>query len=540
MEAKNFIEEIIIADLESGKVKEIVTRFPPEPNGYLHIGHAKSICLNFTTAAKFGGKCNLRFDDTNPVKEDIEYINSIQEDIKWLGFQWDGLYYASDYFERMYECACALINKGKAYICELTAEQMREYRGTLKEGGRKSPWRDRPVEENLRLFKEMRQGKHPDGKYTLRAKIDMDSPNINMRDPIIYRNLTAAHHRTGDKWCLYPMYDYAHPLEDAFEGITHSICTLEFEDHRPFYDWVINEVGFEKPPHQYEFARLNITRTIMSKRYLKKLVDEKAVDGWDDPRMPTIAGLRRRGYPAAAIRDFCQRVGVAKSNSEVDAGLLEHCARENLNMTAARAMVVSDPIKVVITNYPDNKTEEVYLENNPNDETAGKHAVTFAREIYIERDDFSLNPPPKYFRLTKGGIVRLKGAYIIKCADVVTDKNGAVKELRCEYIEGTMSGSDNSGIKVKGVIHWVAAKAAVDVTLKQYDYLLTAENPDKDFSERLNPSSLKVLKAKAEPFISGGGVFQFIRLGYYCADKYGAAKNPVFNQIVSLKDSYKI
>ena len=540
LEPKNFIEEIIIDDLKSGRVKEIVTRFPPEPNGYLHIGHAKAICLNFTTAAKFGGKCNLRFDDTNPVKEDIEYVESIQEDIQWLGFQWDGLFYAADYFDKMYDCAVKLIKKGKAYVCELTAEEMREYRGTLKEGGKNSPWREREANENLKLFKEMREGKHPDGKYTLRAKIDMDSPNINMRDPVIYRSLKASHHRTGDKWCIYPMYDYAHPLEDAFEGITHSICTLEFEDHRPFYDWVINETGFKKPPHQYEFARLNITRTIMSKRYLKKLVDDGAADGWDDPRMPTIAGMRRRGYPAAAIRDFCSRVGVAKANSEVDAGLLEHCVRENLNMTAARAMVVSDPIKVVITNYPTDKTEEVFIDNNPNDESAGKHLAVFAREIYIERDDFSLNPPPKYHRLTKGGMVRLKGAYIIRCSEVITDKNGVFKELHCEYIPGTMSGQDSSGIKVKGVIHWAAASAAVDITLKQYDYLLKADDGEgKDFSDRLNPDSLKILKAKAEPFALSGGTFQFIRLGYYCADKKSTPENPVFNLIVSLKDSYK-
>ncbi len=539
LEAKNFIEEIIIDDLKAGRVKDIVMRFPPEPNGYLHVGHAKAICLNFMTSAKFGGKCNLRFDDTNPVKEDIEYINSIQEDIAWLGFKWDGLYYASDYFEKMYECAVKLINKGKAYICELTAEQMKEYRGTLTEGGKESPYRNRPAEESLRLFSEMRAGRHADGKYTLRAKIDMDSPNINMRDPIIYRSLKASHHRTGDKWCIYPMYDYAHPLEDAFEGITHSVCTLEFEDHRPFYDWVINEIGFDVPPHQYEFARLNITRTIMSKRYLKKLVDSKFVDGWDDPRMPTIAGMRRRGYPPAAIRDFCTRVGVAKANSEVEASLLEHCVRENLNLAAGRAMAVADPVKVTIINYPEGKCEEGYVDNNPNDENAGKHAVTFSREIYIERDDFSLAPPPKYFRLTKGGMVRLKGAYIIKCVDAVLDKSGKVKELLCEYIEGTMSGSDTSGIKVKGVIHWVAASAAVDVTLRQYDYLLTAENADKDFSERLNNGSLKVVKAKAEPYVLKGGTFQFIRLGYYCADKTSTAKKPVFNEIVPLKDSFK-
>lgn len=536
----NFIEEIITDDLKNGRVKEIITRFPPEPNGYLHIGHAKSICLNFTMAQKYNGKCNIRFDDTNPEKENEEFCQSIVKDVEWLGFKGDILY-SSDYFDIMYECAVKLIKKGKAFVCELTPDQIREYRGTLTEPGKPSPYRDRSIEENLRLFEEMREGKHPDGSMTLRAKIDMASPNINMRDPVIYRVLHAHHHRQGDKWCIYPMYDFAHPIEDAIEKISHSICTLEFEDHRPLYDWVIDECEFDPKPHQYEFARLNLTRTIMSKRYLKKLVDEGVVDGWDDPRMPTLAGLRRRGYPAEALKTFCELIGVSKANSEVDVGLLEHCIRDYLNEKADRAMVVKEPLKVTITNYPEDKTEMLKVENNPNDPERGYREISFSNQVYIEKEDFKLVPPPKYHRLVKGGMVRLKGAYIIRCDDVVLDNKGEPIELKCTYFPESKSGSDTSGLKVKGVIHFVDFKNNYPCTVVDYDYLLDPDDgTKKDFSERLNKKSKTVFaNAVAEKSLENAKVgvpYQFIRNAYYCRD----SKTNVFNHIVGLKDSYKV
>ena len=536
----NFIEEIIEKDLSEGRVKEIVTRFPPEPNGYLHIGHAKSICLNYYgTAVKYGGKCNLRFDDTNPVKEDDEFVQSIINDVKWLGWQGD-VYFASDYFDVMYETAVKLIKKDKAYVDDITPEEMRALRGTLTTPGTETKNRNRPVEESLRLFEDMKNGKVEDGALVLRAKIDMASPNINMRDPIIYRVLKATHHRQGDKWCVYPMYDFAHPIEDAVEGITHSICTLEFEDHRPLYDWVLKEGEFENPPHQYEFARLNIERTIMSKRYLKKLVDEKFVDGWDDPRMPTIAGLRRRGYTPSSLREFCERIGVAKANSEVELAQLESCIRDELNVTADRAMAVLKPLELVITNRPDGYSEEVSVEVNPNSPEKGERKVAFSNRLYIESDDFSLNPPPKYKRLTKGGAVRLKGAYIIRCTGC-DEENGEVKRVYAEIVEGSKSGEDNSGVKAKGVIHWVDAHTAVDMTVNLYDSLLLPyDGVHEDFSERLNPESRITLNAKGESELSKARPltsFQFIRQGYFCRDC--KSKELVFNRIVSLKDGYK-
>ena len=455
-ESKNFIEDIIDGDLASGKVKEVYTRFPPEPNGYLHVGHAKSLCINFGIASKYNGKCNLRFDDTNPAKEDEEYVESIKRDIEWLGFKWDKLLFASDYFDVIYDCAIKLIKKGKAYVCDLSAEEIKNTRGTLTQPGAESPYRNRSVEENLRLFEGMKNGEFADGSKVLRAKIYMASPNLNMRDPVIYRVLHATHHNTGDKWCIYPMYDFAHPIEDAHEGITHSICTLEFEDHRPLYDWVVRECEFPDPlPQQIEFARLNITNTIMSKRYLKRLVDEGKVMGWDDPRMPTLSGMRRRGIPAAALRDFCERIGVSKANSEVESAYLDSCVRDNLNMTADRVMAVLEPLKVVLTNVEDKEVLEV--ENNPNAETITHRQVTFGKNIYIDRSDFALVPPPKYFRLKPDGYVRLKGAYIIHCDEVVYNDSGDVDYLKCSIVPDSKSGSDTSGMKVKGVIQWVDA-----------------------------------------------------------------------------------
>lgn len=535
----NFIEEIIVDDLENKRIDGLITRFPPEPNGYLHIGHAKAICLNFTLAQKYNGKCNLRFDDTNPEKEEEEYCNAIIRDVEWLGFQGD-IYYASDYFDIMYECAIKLIKKGKAYVDELTPEQIREYRGTLTEPGKPSPYRDRSIEENLRLFEEMRQGKHPDGSMTLRAKIDMSSPNINMRDPVIYRILHAPHHRQGDKWCIYPMYDFAHPIEDAVEKITHSICTLEFEDHRPLYDWVIQECEFDPQPHQYEFARLNLTRTIMSKRYLKRLVDEGVVEGWDDPRMPTLAGMRRRGYPPEAIREFCELIGVSKANSEVDVALLEHCVRDVLNVKADRAMVVKEPLKVTITNYPEGQSEILKIENHPNDAQRGVREVAFSGEIFIEKEDFKLNPPPKYKRLVKGGMVRLKGAYIIRCDDVVLDDKGEPIELKCTYFPNSKSGQDTSGLKASGVIHFVDAHQNYPCKVVDYDYLLNDDDASKDFMERLNPNSKvdfpQAIAEKSLQDAKPGVPYQFMRNAYYCLDE----KTNAFIQIVGLKDSYKI
>ena len=539
--ANNFIESIVESDLENGVHKTIVTRFPPEPNGYLHIGHAKSLCINFGIKEKYNGKCNLRFDDTNPTKEDVEYVDSIKEDIRWLGFAWDNECFASDYFEQTYQYAELLIKKGLAYVCDLSAEEIRATRGTLFEPGVNSPYRDRSVEENLELFRGMRAGLYPDGSKVLRAKIDMASNNLNMRDPVIYRVLRAHHHHTGDKWLIYPMYDFAHPIGDAIEGVTHSICTLEFEDHRPLYDWVTQNCGFENPPHQYEFARLNSQNTIMSKRYLKKLVESGAVDGWDDPRMPTLSGMRKRGYPAEAIKDFCAKVGVAKANSEVESALLEHCVRDYLNEKADRAMVVEKPLKVIVDNFT-GEPEEIETDNNPNAENGGKHVVRFGKEIYIDSADFAVVPPPKYKRLVPGGMVRLKGAYILKYVSHEANADGEVTLLHCEYVEKSKSGEENAGIKVKGVVQWVNAEDAVDVTLNKYaGLLLDEEDGEKDFDKRLNPQSLVVVKgAKAEPFLTQEGAdksFQFMRMGYYkVAETDG--KNALCYLIVDLKDSF--
>ena len=533
----NFIEEIIDADLAAGRETEIVTRFPPEPNGYLHIGHAKAICLNIAMAEKYGGKCNLRFDDTNPVKEEDEYVQSIIADARWLGWKGD-IYFASDYFGIMYEAAVRLIEKGKAYVDDITPEEMRVMRGTLTEPGKESKNRNRPIEESLRLFADMRDGKVADGALVLRAKIDMASPNINMRDPIIYRVLKAHHHRQGDAWCVYPMYDFAHPIEDAVEHISHSICTLEFEDHRPLYDWVLKECGmFPHPPHQYEFARLNLERTIMSKRYLKKLVDDGFVSGWDDPRMPTIAGLRRRGYTPSSIRTFCERIGVAKANSEVEAGQLESCIREELNATAPRAMAVLEPLELVLENVPDSYSETLSFEVLPFSESTQTRPVTLTKHIYIEKSDFAVVPPPKYKRLIPGGTVRLKSGYIIRCTGYEGTQDN-VTRVYADIIEGTRSGQDNSGIKVKGVIHWVNANAA-PATVRLYDYLLTAENPQADFGDRLNPNSLITCAARVEEYLANaapGSSYQFLRQGYFCRDT--KEDGLVFNRIVSLKDAY--
>lgn len=544
--SSNFIYNIIDEDLKSGKHPEgIHTRFPPEPNGYLHIGHAKSICLNFGTAEKYAGLCNLRFDDTNPTKEDTEYVDSIQEDIKWLGFSWGNRrYYASDYFEKLYEYACALIEKGLAYVDDLTAEEIRAYRGTLTEPGRESPCRNRSVAENLALFERMKAGEFPDGSRVLRAKIDMASPNITMRDPVIYRIAHAVHHRTGDAWCIYPMYDFAHPLSDAIENITHSLCTLEFEDHRPFYDWLLEVLGFDKNtrPRQIEFARLNVTNTITSKRKLRQLVEEGHVRDWDDPRMPTLSGLRRRGYTPASIRDFCERIGVAKSNSTVDVAMLEHCVREDLNEHAARVMAVLRPLKVVLTNYPEDKSEELLAENHPT--RGGKRYVPFSRELYIEREDFMEEPPKKFFRLRPGGEVRLKHAYIIKCEEVVKDEKGEIAELRCTYDSESKSGGAAANRKVKGTLHWVSAKDAMDAEVRLYDYLLKTEEAEEaaDFLASLNPHSLEVIEgAKVEPSLARtaeGTHYQFLRTGYFVVDKDTRPDKLVFNRIVGLKDSW--
>ena len=544
--SSNFIYNIIDEDLKSGKHPEgIHTRFPPEPNGYLHIGHAKSICLNFGTAEKYAGLCNLRFDDTNPTKEDTEYVDSIQEDIKWLGFSWgDRRYYASDYFEKLYEYACALIEQGLAYVDDLTAEEIRAYRGTLTEPGRESPCRSRSVAENLALFQRMKAGEFPDGSRVLRAKIDMASPNITMRDPVIYRIAHAVHHRTGDAWCIYPMYDFAHPLSDAIENITHSLCTLEFEDHRPFYDWLLEVLGFDKNtrPRQIEFARLNVTNTITSKRKLRQLVEEGHVRGWDDPRMPTISGLRRRGYTPASIRDFCERIGVAKSNSTVDVAMLEHCVREDLNEHAARVMAVLHPLKVVLTNYPEDKSEELLAENHPT--RGGKRYVPFSRELYIEREDFMEEPPKKFFRLRPGGEVRLKHAYIIKCEEVVKDEKGEITELRCTYDPESKSGGSAANRKVKGTLHWVSANDAMDAEVRLYDYLLKTDNEETtaDFIASLNPHSLEVIEgAKVEPSLARtaeGTHYQFLRTGYFVVDKDTRPDRLVFNRVVGLKDSW--
>ncbi len=531
----NFIEEIIDSDLAAGRETEIITRFPPEPNGYLHIGHAKAICLNVAMAKKYNGKCNLRFDDTNPVKEDDEFVQSIIKDARWLGWEGD-VYYASDYFEIMYNAAVTLIKKGKAYIDDVTPEDMKKMRGTLTEAGVESKYRNRPIAESLELFEQMRAGKIADGALVLRAKIDMASPNINMRDPIIYRVLKAHHHRQGDKWCVYPMYDFAHPIEDAVENISHSICTLEFEDHRPLYDWVLRECEFPHPPHQYEFARLNIRRTIMSKRYLKKLVDEEFVSGWDDPRMPTIAGLRRRGYTPSSIREFCERIGVAKANSEVETAQLESCIREELNAAAPRAMAVIEPLELVLDNLPDGYCEELDFEINQFQPEKGSRKITLTKRVYIEKSDFAVVPPPKYKRLTVGGTVRLKSGYIIKCTGYDGTEND-VKRVHAEIVAGTKSGEDNSGIKVKGVIHWVSDKA-VKAKVRLYDYLLIDDDSIPDFNDRLNTESLVEKEALIEEYLSNaakGDSFQFMRQGYFCRD---IKEGLVFNRIVGLKDAY--
>lgn len=542
--SSNFIKNIVIEDLKSGKVKEVVTRFPPEPNGYLHIGHAKAIWLNFELADEFKGRTNLRFDDTNPLKEDEEYVKAIKEDVKWLGFDWDGLYFASDYFEEMYNRAVKLIQKGKAYVDDQSAEQIRETRGTLTEPGKESPYRNRSVEENLDLFERMRKGEFQNGEKVLRAKIDMASPNINLRDPVIYRVSHATHHNTGDKWCIYPMYAFAHPLEDAIEGITHSICTLEFEDQRPLYDWVIRECEMEHTPHQYEFARLNLTNSIMSKRYLKQLVDAGIVDGWDDPRMPTISGLRRKGYTPESIRNLCRETGVSKSNSVVDSKMLEHFIREDLKLKAPRTMGILKPLKVVITNYPEGQAEMLEAEINPENPDMGTRQIPFSREIYIEQDDFMENPPKKYFRLFPGNEVRLKHAYFIKCNEVIKNEAGEVVEIHCTYDPETKSGTGFTGRKVKGTIHWVEAAQAVPAEFRLYEPLiLDEEEPTgKPFMERLNPNSLKVVQGFVEPNMKGAKAqdkFQFFRHGYFNVDsKDSTDDHLVFNLIVSLKSSF--
>lgn len=549
-EKLNFIEEIIEKSIADGEPR-VHTRFPPEPNGYLHIGHAKSICLNFGLAKKYDGKCNLRFDDTNPVKEDVEYVDSIKEDIKWLGFDWAEEHYASDYFEQLYDWAVELIKKGLAYVDDQTQEEIRIGRGTVTQPGVNSPYRDRSVEENLRLFAEMREGKYKDGEKVLRAKIDMAHPNMLLRDPLMYRIIHTEHHRTGNKWCIYPMYDYAHGESDSIEKITHSICTLEFDVHRPLYDWFIEKLGIY-PSRQYEFARLNITNTVMSKRKLLQLVKEGHVTGWDDPRMPTISGLRRRGYTPESIRMFAEKVGVAKRDNVIDLGLLEWCVREDLNKTAQRRMAVLNPLKVVITNYPEGQTEYLECVNNPEDPEAGTRRVPFSRELYIERDDFMEEPPKKFFRLRPGGEVRLRYGYLVKCDEVVKDPDtGEVIELRCTYDPLSLGGGSSDGRKVKGIIHWVSAEHAVPADVMLFDRLFAVENPDEapeggSFLDNLNPDSLKVVRAQCEPSLGEampGEKFQFERLGYFCADTGSAAEGkdtcvPVFNRTVGLKDSW--
>lgn len=545
----NFIQDIIEEDLRTGKVNKVHTRFPPEPNGYLHIGHAKAICIDFGMAEKYNGLCNLRFDDTNPTKEDIEYVDSIIEDIKWLGFDWeDRLYYASDYYDQFYDYAVTLVKKGLAYVDDLTAEEIREYRGTLTEPGKDSPYRNRSIEENLDLFERMKNGEFDNGERVLRAKIDMASPNMNMRDPVIYRILKAPHHRTGDKWCIYPMYDFAHPLEDEIENITHSLCSLEFEDHRPLYDWFLEKLEIENPPRQFEFARLNLTYTMMSKRKLRNLVENNIVDSWDDPRMPTLSGLRRRGFTPASIRNFCDLIGVSKTYSVVDYAFLEHCIREDLNKKALRVMAILDPLKVIIDNYPEDLTEEMDVENNPEAPETGTRKVPFSRELYIERDDFQENPPKKYFRLKPGAEVRLKNAYIVKCESFVKDDDGNIIEVHCTYDPESRGGSAPDGRKVRGTIQWVSARHAEDAEVRLYDHLFTKENPDDvsedgDYMENINPDSLIVLKnCKLEPSLKGakpGEAFQFIRTGYFCVDSKEYKKgNLVFNRTVSLKDTW--
>ena len=548
----DFIREIVAADVAAGKNGgRVVTRFPPEPNGYLHIGHAKAICLDFGVASEFGGHCNLRFDDTNPVKEDVEYVDSIKADVEWLGFHWhDRELYASDYYEQLYQYAEGLIRKGVAYVDSLSADEMREHRGTLTAPGRNSPYRTRSVDENLDLFRRMRAGEFADGAHVLRAKIDMASPNITMRDPVLYRIRHADHHRTGGAWCIYPMYDFAHPLSDAIEGITHSFCTLEYVDHRPLYDWVIEQAQTPARPRQYEFARLNLNYTVMSKRKLLQLVEQRHVNGWDDPRMPTVTGLRRRGYTPESIRDFCNRVGVAKKENVIDVGLLEHCVREDLNARAPRAMAVLRPLKFVLTNYPEGQSEDFDIASHPDNASLGSRRVPFSREIYIERDDFMEDPPKKYFRLAPGREVRLRNAYLVTCTHAIKNGDGEIVELRGTYDPATRGGDAPDGRKVKATLHWVSAQHAVDAEVRLYDRLFTSEDPEgaaanagAEFTQQLNPSSLEVLKGcKVEPQLrdaTAGSRFQFERQGYFCVDPDSAPGAPVFNRTVSLKDSWK-
>jgi glutaminyl-tRNA synthetase len=543
----DFIRTMVVNDRESGKWDgRLATRFPPEPNGYLHLGHAKSICLNFGIAGEFGGVCHLRFDDTNPTREEEEYVQSIMQDVQWLGFDWgEHLYYASDYFDQLYEWALKLIREGKAFVCDLTAEQIREHRGTLKEPGRKSPYRDRSVEENLDLFERMKNGEFGNGEKTLRAKIDMACPNLNMRDPVMYRILHARHHRTGDKWCIYPMYDFAHGQSDSIEKITHSICTLEFEDHRPLYDWYCENLEIWHP-QQIEFARLNLNYTVMSKRRLLELVREKQVRGWDDPRMPTISGIRRRGYTPEAIRNFSRRVGVAKNESVIDIALLEHCVREDLNRRSARVMAVMNPLKVVIENYPEGQSEQLEAINNPEDSSAGTRQVPFSRHLYIEREDFMEDPPRKFFRLAPGREVRLRYAYFLTCNEVVKDDQGEIVELRCTYDPATKGGDSPDGRKVKATLHWVSAPHAADAEVRLYEHLFLKENPNdveegKDWKSNLNPDSLQIKQVKIEPGLTRarpGEFFQFERIGYFCVDPDSTEGQPVFNRTVTLKDSW--
>lgn len=545
--SSNFIHDKIDSDLEEGKNSgKVVTRFPPEPNGYLHIGHAKSICLNFGTALKYKGKCHLRFDDTNPSKEETEYVESIMEDVKWLGFDWgNNLFYASDYFGKLYDYAEELIKQGKAYVCDLKPDEIREYRGTLTRAGKDSPYRSRSAEENLDLFRRMKAGEFANGERVLRAKIDMKSGNINMRDPVMYRIQKSDHHRTGGKWCIYPMYDFTHCLSDSIEGITHSLCTLEFENNRPLYDWFLDELKTECHPQQIEFARLNLNYTVMSKRKLLELVRDRHVNGWDDPRMPTISGLRRRGYTPESIRDFCDRIGVSKADNIVDIALLEHCLREDLNKRAQRVMAVLRPVRVIIDNYPDDKTEDMIAENNPEDETAGTRIVKFSKEIYIEEEDFMEDPPKKYFRLSPGNEVRLKHAYIIKCESIDKDKDGNIIQIHCTYDELSKSGGPESNRKVKGTLHWVSAAHCIDAEIRIYNHLFTKENPesgDEDYKTFLNKESMEILNGcKVEQSLDGsipGQKFQFLRQGYFCTDPDSIDKKPVFNRSVSLRDTW--
>ena len=538
--SKNFIEEIIEQDIRD-KGPRVKTRFPPEPNGYLHIGHAKALCIDFGMAERYGGSCNLRFDDTNPTKEDVEYVEAIKQDIEWLGFHWDRLLFGSSYFDRCYELAVQLIRKGLAYVDDLSKDEMREYRGTLTEPGKNSPYRDRSVEENLGLFERMKNGEFEDGAKTLRAKIDMASPNMNMRDPALYRIKHVSHHQTGDKWCIYPMYDFAHPIQDAIEGVTHSLCSLEYEAHRPLYDWVVEQCGFENRPRQIEFARLNLTNTVMSKRYLRQLVEEHYVSGWDDPRMPTLCAMRRRGYTAASIRDFLDRVGVAKADSVVETAMLEHCVREDLNARAWRYMAVINPLRVIVDNWEEGKTEEFQVENLPGDPEAGTHTVVFEKELYIDRDDFSLDPPKKYFRLKPDGEVRLKGAYVVKCTGWEANDDGLVTAVHVTYDPATRGGECER--KIKGTLQFVPRTSAVPAEFRLYEELLDPEaDPELPFTERLNPASLTVCDGYVEPAVNAarpGDTFQFLRIGYFCKDTDSLPERPVFNRTVGLKDSFK-